>query len=278
MRFWQTADSGKRQDMRAGYELISAIVARSAIASAARRNELERELRCHIEDAAEEARGAGYDEAEVERIVLRRFGDPGEVARQLAGAYRNEGIAIRSANLAALAILSLFAVAAVIFGAQAALAMLGGIPVAKAFPRLRSELYGFMFLTLGYLVTWRGEHWFRRLRLLKTAFTSCVFLAAAGAALYMFAPGHEAAPVAVFAGAAAFRLLRHMRIRLVGFAGVILPLLIAWALAGPLVPGNGKIVNWQAAVVVCLDTAVCCRLLEALVGAFERRRESSMAR
>ncbi len=48
------------------------------------RSEIARELRAHLEDATEGARTAGHDEAEIERVISLRFGEPEEIARRFA--------------------------------------------------------------------------------------------------------------------------------------------------------------------------------------------------
>ena len=69
-------------------DLIAKIIAESKMPGRARQEDLRRELRAHVEDLFEDARAAGHDDIEAEQIVLRRFGDPEEIAGQLAYVYR----------------------------------------------------------------------------------------------------------------------------------------------------------------------------------------------
>jgi hypothetical protein len=76
--------------MRAADELIECIVNSSRIPSGMRRRDIERELRCHIEDFIVAAREAGCGQDEIETLVLANFGDPGQIAQGFAWVYRHE--------------------------------------------------------------------------------------------------------------------------------------------------------------------------------------------
>jgi hypothetical protein len=75
--------------MRAADELIDCIVKSSRLPSG-RRRDIERELRCHIEDFIVAAREAGRSQDEIEKLVLANFGDPGQIAQGFAWVYRHE--------------------------------------------------------------------------------------------------------------------------------------------------------------------------------------------
>src|SRR5712691_7258942 len=76
--------------MCAADELIQKIVDSSHLPSGKRRQEVQRELRSHIEDFMLAGREAGREDDEIERLVLANFGDPGQIARGFAWVYRHE--------------------------------------------------------------------------------------------------------------------------------------------------------------------------------------------
>src|SRR5580693_5503146 len=76
--------------MRAADDLIENIVNSSQIPSGRRRQEVQRELRSHIEDFMLAAHEAGSDDDKIETLVLANFGDPGQIARGFAWVYRHE--------------------------------------------------------------------------------------------------------------------------------------------------------------------------------------------
>jgi|SRR5580658_615769 hypothetical protein len=76
--------------MGATDELINGVVTCSRIPSVKRRQEIQRELRAHMEDFAATARGAGHQEDEIETLLRSHFGDPEEVAEEFAWVYRHE--------------------------------------------------------------------------------------------------------------------------------------------------------------------------------------------
>ncbi len=115
--------------MRAADGLIEEIIAASRIPSGNRRREAVRELRSHVEDFVLIARGAGHGDDEIERMVLESFGDPRQMARNFAWAYRRErailGVTVFGLSTMVVAIV----MAAGILAAQAGLAIGFGIPL-----------------------------------------------------------------------------------------------------------------------------------------------------
>ncbi|MGA2891157.1 MAG: permease prefix domain 1-containing protein [Terracidiphilus sp.] len=61
--------------MTQGPTIVRQVISLAKLPGARRRREVERELREHLEDMAEEARSRGYDEALSERMASTRFGD-----------------------------------------------------------------------------------------------------------------------------------------------------------------------------------------------------------
>lgn len=84
------------------------------------------------------------------------------------------------------------------------------------------------------------------------------------ALLAWLSPQHAALPLAAFACAASGRLLQGIEIRFVWFAGTALPLLIAWALFGPL------IYDWRFPLLVWLGLTISCKALREIVRLFEK--------
>src|SRR5260370_8213740 len=74
--------------------LIDEIMAASRIPSEKRRREVLRELRAHVEDFVSAGRQSGRGEEDIERLLLERFGDPRQIARQFAWVYRRERAAL----------------------------------------------------------------------------------------------------------------------------------------------------------------------------------------
>jgi len=116
--------------MRAA-ELIDCIVNASHLPSAKRRREIERELRCHIEDFVGAAREAGRGQDEIERLVLANFGDPAQIAQGFAFVYRHERRRLRACAFALSTLLLASCLAAAILAMQAGLALGFGAPVMK---------------------------------------------------------------------------------------------------------------------------------------------------
>ena len=80
--------------MTTAERLIAEILAASRIPLERRRREVLRELRAHIEDFVSAGRQSGRREEEIERLLLERFGDPRQIARQFASVYRRERAAL----------------------------------------------------------------------------------------------------------------------------------------------------------------------------------------
>jgi hypothetical protein len=108
--------------VRATEQLIDGIVNSSRVPPGKRRREIERELRAHIEDFVAAAREAGRGQAEIERLVLANFGDPGQIARGFAWVYRHERRRLRVLAYVFSTLLLASALLAVILAAQAGLA------------------------------------------------------------------------------------------------------------------------------------------------------------
>lgn len=51
-------------------------------------------MRAHVEDFVSEGRHSGRAEADIERLLVERFSDPRQIARQFAWVYRRERAAL----------------------------------------------------------------------------------------------------------------------------------------------------------------------------------------
>src|SRR5436309_254971 len=115
--------------MRAADELIEQIVNSSQIPSGKRRQEIQRELRSHMEGLIAVAREAGRDDDEIEKLVVASFGDPAEIAGGFGWVYRRERAMARVGVflLSSLAVTSLML--ATILALQTGMALGLGRPV-----------------------------------------------------------------------------------------------------------------------------------------------------
>lgn len=94
--------------------IVSRVILLAKLPGKKRRREVEKELRAHLDDLAEEARSQGYDDETAARIVRLRFGQPADVAAAFASVYAPERLAKRILQSAILVTASTVAVAAVI--------------------------------------------------------------------------------------------------------------------------------------------------------------------
>jgi hypothetical protein len=72
--------------------LIDKILAGSRLAYGENRRDVAAELRSHLEDSMNEARRAGYDDEEAERLAVARFGSPQPVSQGFDQVYRFERV------------------------------------------------------------------------------------------------------------------------------------------------------------------------------------------
>src|SRR5215467_2989761 len=115
--------------MYAADELVDQIVNCSQIPSGKRRQEIQRELRCHIEDFVLAARASGRDDEQIAKMAVANFGDPAQIAEAFAWVYRRERAVARVCVfvLSSLAVTSMMLAAVVTV--QAGIAIGFGTPV-----------------------------------------------------------------------------------------------------------------------------------------------------
>jgi uncharacterized protein (UPF0335 family) len=243
--------------------IISRVILLAKLPGNKRRCEVEKELRAHLDDLTEEARSQGYDDQAAAGIVRMRFGEPEEVAAAFASVYAPERLAKRILQSAILVTVSTVAVVAVIGTVQSIAAICTATSIMATLRDIHREVFGFAAITAGYCSLYAGERLFPTslTRALLPSVTVGLWIAAV---LGWLIPQHAALPLAAFACAASARLLQRIDIRLVWFAGTALPLLIAWALFGPLISG------WQFPWLVWLGLTISCKALREIVRLFER--------
>jgi len=117
--------------VRAAEELIDSIVNSSRIPSGKRRQEIQRELRSHIEDFVIAARESGRDQSEIEKLVIANFGDPEQIANGFAWVYRQERRRLQALAFTLSTVLLASSLFGAILAAQTGLAFGFGTPIMK---------------------------------------------------------------------------------------------------------------------------------------------------
>src|ERR1700722_1350888 len=165
--------------MRAADELIACILNSSRIPSGMRRREIERELRCHIEDFVVAARQAGCGEDEIEKLVLANFGDPGQIAQGFAWVYRHERRRLRIFAYLLSTVLLASSILAVVLSMQAGLAFGVGKPIIRVLAGRHAVIEALDILTAVavYLGLTALENLFERHRFQKATLLFTGFLA-----------------------------------------------------------------------------------------------------
>jgi hypothetical protein len=262
-------------DMNASDDLIRRVVSRSGIVTSKGRIDLERELHAHLEDAIEEARSQGYDEAGILQIVCDRFGDPDEIAREFAAAHRLERGATFLAYSLALMGISVLMVAGLILGLQLLIAICSGIPPSNAFPHLREEIISFASLALGYMGLYLEERLFQKRRLIKAFVMNIALFTLLFTLTFLGLHLTTLAPVLAFVSGVAVRVIQQTIIRPAWFLGTAIPMVAAGVLAGPF--GNGDshfslgapaLIKWTGLTVACYFLTLLSRRHHARSGDF----------
>ena len=254
--------------------LIERVLTGSGVAGRRARGEISRELASHIEDIIEEARAAGHDGPEIDRILQARFGNPDQIARQFADVYWPERLAARVARYSLLAAVSLAVILGFAATAQLAAAFWVGLSPAGAFSHehLRIEAGFFAPLTLGYLALRFSPRVLSSVGPSKSSlFAAAGFALVCGALELWFAPQGLIAALG-FACAALVRVVELFSAkRLVRLAGVVAVLSLAWALGAPCL--NSDRHPSAAIVIVPVGAAIAasCHFLIWLARRFDRR-------
>ncbi|MFZ0523163.1 MAG: permease prefix domain 1-containing protein [Candidatus Acidiferrales bacterium] len=243
--------------------IVSRVILLAKLPGNKRRAEVAEELRTHLEDLAEDVRSQGYDEEAATRIVRMRFGGAQQIAAGFASVYAPERWAKRILRSILLVTASTMAVVVVIGTVQSISAIFTADSIASTLRGIHREVFGFAAITAGYCSMYAGERLFpiSLARAVLPTVTLGLWLAAIFGWLI---PQHAALPLAAFACAASGRLLQRVEIPFIWFAGTAMPLLIAWALFGQLIPG------WQFPWLVWLGLTLSCKVLWEITRLFER--------
>ncbi len=158
--------------MRSAEELIDYIVNTSQVSSRKRRQDIQRELRAHIEDFVIAAHAAGCDRGEIEKLVLAHFGDPGEIAQGFAWVYRGERRRLEILAYALSTLLLTGFLLAVILTMQTGLALGFGTPIIHVFASRHTlvETFDILASVAAYLGVTSLENVFRSHRFQKAGF------------------------------------------------------------------------------------------------------------
>jgi uncharacterized protein (UPF0335 family) len=261
-------ESGKRHTLEGQLvmhldQIVSRIILLAKLPGNKHRCEVAKELRAHLDDLVEEARSQGYDDEATARIVRMRFGDPQEVGAAFASVYAPERLARRILQLTILFAASTLAVVVVISTVQSIAAMCTAESILSTFRDIHREVFGFAAIAAGYCSLYAGERLYPTSRVKTLLPTSALGLALAAVFAWLI-PQHAVLPLVAFSCAASGRLLQRLEVPFIWFAGTALPLLIAWALFGRLLPG------WQFPWLVWLGLTICCKALSEITRLFER--------
>jgi hypothetical protein len=239
--------------MRDVDRIVERVLTRARIPGAARRREIERELRDHLEDMAEED--------------LARFGDPEVVGDALARVYAPERLATHVARSATLVIASGLVAAVIIAGVQV-------VMTAATLRAISSEIAGFAAVALGYSAAYLG---WRQFRLSLPSVVGVIVVGACwiGVGLSVLAPRHAVIATVAFLSTAFGGLLVYAPVPLLWLAGTAGPLLVASVVLGPLVPGAGRFpwLIWVGLSLSCVALRLVVRVFERYVFTDETRSE-----
>jgi hypothetical protein len=238
------------------------------------RSEVEAELASHVEDIIEEARAAGRDDRQIEQLVISRFGDPDEIARQFARVYQPEWRLLRAAEFVALGAVALGLVLAFAGVAQALLAVWLGLPASSVLSRghVRTEIGFFAGLAFGYLALHFSVRYFQS----PIKFKSAVFVAAVfcviGAVLQAVIPPQG---LVLGLGLGCAFLLRTVealfRRKLVRVLGIGIALSLAAAFMPTCLRSASHPTMQLGIIPIGLAVALSCQLLAVIARAFDRR-------
>ena len=177
--------------MRAADELIDCIVNSSRIPSGMRRRDIERELRCHIEDLIVAAREAGCGQDEIEKLVLANFGDPGQIAQDFAWVYRHERRRLRVFAYTLSTVLLASSLFAAILAMQAGLAFGFGTPIMRVLAARHTVIEALdilasvaVYLGLTALENLFENHRFQKAAFLLTGILTLLIVSCAAAGLH----------------------------------------------------------------------------------------------
>src|SRR5580692_9853298 len=140
--------------------IVSRVILLAKLPGNKRRCEVEKELRAHLDDLAQEARSQGYDDEAAARILKMRFGEPEEVAAAFASVYAPERLVRRILHSAILLTVSTVAVVVVVGTVQSIAAVCTASSIVSTLRDIHRELFGFGAIAAGYCSLYAGERLF----------------------------------------------------------------------------------------------------------------------
>jgi len=256
-------------------EIVGRVLSRARILQSSTRDDLERELRAHFEDALEDTPSTSGRSNDLTDTLCRRFGNPEEIGEELERVHRFERRVILTGDALLLIGLSVLAVATVALAFQLSIAMSIGIAPSHAFPRLRGQIVGFVSLSLGYMGLYLEERILKRFHMAAAFILNfCVF-----AALFAFAAPilhlRTIASGIPFTAGALVRLLQKSSLRPVWYVGTVLPTIATALSGGRLLSTSGEAPTWVAVLLRCIGQTAACYLLTLLSRSHERHRPNS---
>jgi hypothetical protein len=251
-------------------EIIRRVISRSRIPTATRQREVERELRCHMEDTEEELRLLGHTDERIRELIAAQFGDSSEVASAFFEAYKPDRVALYSIYWFALALASLAAVTAVFLVVEALAAIGVGDVVNLTSADLRSGVIGLTALTWGYCGLFVGEKVFRRNSLLKSALLNVGLFALAVSVAHVVAPGRTLAPIVAFGCSASVCILQRAGMRFAWLVGSLGPLVFVRLVNGHVLSGSEHVNLRAVRLLVTLAITASCLILSFLPNLAER--------
>jgi len=256
-------------------QFLGRIISRARILRFSTRDDLERELRAHFEDAMDEARATVGQPGDLPDTICRRFGDPEEIGGDLERVHRSERRFILTAEALLLIGLSVLAVATVVLAFQLSIAISIGIAPSHAFPRLRGQIVGFVSLALGYMSLYLEEHILKRFHLAAAFILNFCGFAALFAVAFPVLQLRTIASAIPFTAGALVRLLQRTSLRPVWYVGTVLPTVAAALTGGRLLSSGDETPTWVAVLLRCIGQTAACYLLTLLSRSHERRRPNS---
>jgi len=171
-------------------ELIERILNSSGIPSGKRRGEIQRELRSHIEDFVAAARAAGHEAHAIEKLVLKNFGDPAQIAGGFAWVYRHERRRLRAFAYTLSTMVLASSLLAAILAMQAGVALGFGRPIVQVLASRHTAIEALdilasvaIYLGVTSLENVFGSRQFQKAALLLTAIVSILMVACFAAGL-----------------------------------------------------------------------------------------------
>jgi hypothetical protein len=255
-------------------EFVCRVISQVGRLRSSTRNDLERELRAHLEDAMEQARAE--DKNDLPRVACRRFGDPEEIGRELEHVHRFERRAVLAADASLLLGVSVVAVAAVVCAFQLSIATWIGISPSHAFPRLRGQLVGFVSLALGYMSLYWEERILKRFRPAPAVLLNLIAFASLFTLASPLLHLRSVAAATPFIAGALVRLLQRTSVRGIWCLGTLLPTIAAALIGGRLLSTGGETPLWIAVLIRWIGQTGACYLLTLLARSHERRFNSAL--